>query len=346
MPTQAKYKVTCNSKDITADISQCLISMDYTDEVAGQSDEFSITLEDVKGLWKYEWYPEKGADLEAWITVGETTLHCGIFQVDEVVAAGGKDVGDTIVIKALAAGIKEGVRTIKSYAHENKTLREVATTIANKYGFKILGNIPNIVLGRQTQHRETDLHYLQRLSAEFGLQFSVRNKQMIFTSIFDLENASAIISIKKNQLTSYSLKDKTADTFLQATSSHFSPKSKKTIQMKTAYGTVSKTVSTPKHDFLEIKTRTENLEQAELVAKAALYRANSLQQEGSITLPGQPLAVSGINIEQQELGMLSGIWHITKSHHQVSKTDGYITTCEIKRVNVIIKEKMKQPDVF
>lgn len=346
MPTKAIYKVTYNSKDITADISSCLISLDYTDEVAGQSDEFNITLEDTDGLWKYEWYPEKGADLEAWITVDEQTLHCGIFQIDEVVASGSKSAGDSITIKALAAGIKEGVRTIKSYAHENKTLREVAATIANKYQFKIIGIIPNIVLGRQTQHRETDLHYLARLSAEFGIQFSVRNKTMVFTSIFDLENAQAVISFKKNNLTEYNLKDKTADTYLQATSSHFTPKGKKKITMKTEYGTISKTISTPKHDFLEIKTRTENVEQAELVSKAALYRANSLQQEGTILIPGSPLVVSGINIEMQELGMFSGIWHTTKSHHQVSKAEGYITNAELKRVNTILKEKMKQQDAF
>ena len=184
MPNQAIYKLTYNSKDITTDISQCLISLDYIDEVDGQSDEFSITMEDIEGLWKYEWYPDKGSLLEAWITQDGQILHCGVFEVDEVVAVGSKEAGDTIVIKALAAGIKEGVRTIKSYAHENKTLREIAATVASKYGYTIIGRVPNIILGRQTQHRETDLHYVQRLSNEFGLQFSVRNKQMIFTSIF------------------------------------------------------------------------------------------------------------------------------------------------------------------
>ena len=44
--------------------------------------------------------------------------------------------------------------------------------------------------------------------------------------------------------------------------------------------------------------------------------------------------------------MFLGIWHVTKSHHQVSKSDGYVTTSEIKRVNTITKDKMKQPDVF
>jgi len=345
MPKQAIYKVTYNTKDITADISQCLISLDYQDEVEGQSDEFSITLEDAQGLWKYEWYPEKGSLLEAWITQDSITLYCGIFEIDEVVAVGGKDSGDTIVIKALAAGIKEGIRTIKSFAHENKTLREIASTVAAKYGYQIIGNVPSIILGRQTQHRETDLHYLQRLSNEFGLQFSIRNKKMIFTDIFGLEGSAAVISFKKNQLTNYNLKDKTAETFIEATSTHFSPKTKKTVMMKTTYGVVMKSVSVPKHDFLEIKIRTENPQQAEMIAKAALYRANSLQQEGTLTIPGSPLVVCGINIELTELGMFSGIWHCTKSHHQVSKTDGYVTTPEIKRVNTIAKEKMKQPDV-
>ena len=136
MPSEATYKVILNKKDISANISADLISLDYTDEVAGQSDELSITLQDSKGLWKYEWYPEKGDELQAYITVNGKTLDCGIFEIDEVEASGSKDAGDVVIIKALAAGIKDSVRTVKSYAHENKTLREVAATTANKYGFK------------------------------------------------------------------------------------------------------------------------------------------------------------------------------------------------------------------
>lgn len=344
MPSEATYKVILNKKDISANISADLISLDYTDEVAGQSDELSITLQDSKGLWKYEWYPEKGDELQAYITVNGKTLDCGIFEIDEVEASGSKDAGDVVIIKALAAGIKDSVRTVKSYAHENKTLREVAATTANKYGFKLVGEIPNIILSRQTQHRETDLHFLASISAENGLQFSLRNKQLIFTSIFNLESGNPVFSFVKSDLIDYNIKDKTADTYVRATSSHFSPKKKKLITMTIEYGVVTKNISTPKHDYLEIKTRTENEQQAELKSKAALYRANTLQQEGTIVIPGNVLVVSGINIELQQLGMMSGLWHITKSHHKVHKENGYTTTPEIKRVNTIAKEKMKQPD--
>ena len=86
-------------------------------------------------------------------------------------------------------------------------------------------------------------------------------------------------------------------------------------------------------------TKAENKQQAEKKAQAALHRANSRQQEGSISLEGQPLLVAGNNFELTGLGQLSGKYHIEKSTHKISATGGYTTDLEIKRVGYVEVKK-------
>lgn len=344
MPEQATYKVTYNNKDWTADISSSLISIDYTDNTQGESDELSITLEDREGLWKNEWQPEFGATLEAFIYSEGKQLNCGIFIIDEMEGAGSKQAGDVVIIKALSAGIKDEMRTIKSLAHANKTLKEIATTIANKYAFKIVGTVPNILLGYEVQHRETDLHYLSRISAEYGVIFSIRGKQMTFTDMFALEGGASIFSFKKSDLINYRIKDKTADTFLRATSTFFSPTKKQVVSQTINAEETTKGDKNFRNDYLEIKIPTENEQQAARKAKAGLYAKNIIQQEGSIDIQGNVAIVAGINIELTELGNMSGIFHVEKSSHKVNRQGGYLTDAELKKVNTVDAIKKKQPD--
>jgi phage protein D len=336
------YKLTYNNKDITQDIASDLIDIEYTDNVNGQSDELTIRLQDANGLWKNEQYPELGAIITCQIIQDNEILDCGRFEYDETDFMGSRDGGDVFAIKCLAAGIKEAIRTRKSSAHQNKTLREIVNTIASKYGYKVIGTIPDVRIGYEVQHRVTDLQYLDRLAAQYGVQFSVRGNQMVFTSIYDLENAQAIFTLGKSQLINYNIKDKTADTYLRATSSYFNPKTKKLVQFSVDGSEVVKFQASPKKDFLQIRTRAENETQAQIKAKAALYRANSLQQEGNIAAPGNILLVAGVNIQLNELGNGSGIWHITQAKHSVTREGGYITDCQIKRVGVVAAELRKQ----
>ena len=45
-------KVLYNGKDISADVSEYLSSIVYTDKVDGESDTIEITVDDVDGLWR------------------------------------------------------------------------------------------------------------------------------------------------------------------------------------------------------------------------------------------------------------------------------------------------------
>ncbi len=137
MSQAAKYyvQVLYNGINISTDITNHLVGLRYIDNVHGKSDEIEITLEDSDGKWRNEWYPKK-KDLLT-VSIGpdkDSAFDCGVFWIDEIEASGSPDV---IIIRGLATGPKGTLSTKKSYAHEGKTLREIAQTIAGNNGLVI-----------------------------------------------------------------------------------------------------------------------------------------------------------------------------------------------------------------
>lgn len=328
------YKVLYDGKNITADVSKHLLSLSYTDKTEGESDELEITLEDVDQLWQHEWYPTKGSILKAEIGIaGGTTLSCGAFMIDEIEFAAPPDV---VTFRGLAAGIHSALRTKKSYAHENKTLSEVIRTMAAKSGFQVSGTIADIRMGRIMQHRETDLAFLKRLSADYGYAFSVRDKTLVFTSIYDLEKRAGVLSFDRTDLTGFSFRDKAADTYTGATSKYHNPAKKELV----SYDETGEDTDVA-GERLEIRSKAENKQQAEAKAKAALHRANTQEKTGTITVPGNTLLVAGQNIEITGIGVLSGKYHVTGSHHQIDRSGAYTTEAELKRVGAVPESKYK-----
>lgn len=332
----ATYKVLYNNKNITRDITDHLISLTYNDKVAGESDELTLSIEDSDLLWQNDWYPTKGARLEAWIQQDGLELSCGAFSIDEIELTMDRGGGDVVNISALAAFITKKMRTKGSSAHSKKSLREICNTIAAKHGLTVQGKIENIVIGRVTQYQETDLGFLHRIASDYGYTFSVRDNKMIFTSVYDLESHKHILTIDKSEITAHSIKDKTVGTYKKATVKHHNPKTNKTID-----ASYDKEYIDEIEDEYDIKIRVENKQQAEVKSKAALHKKNSLEKTGNIAMAGNVLMVAGINFELTGMGALSGIQHIISSSHTIDRGGGYVCTAEIKAVGKVDKSKWK-----
>jgi uncharacterized protein len=325
------YTVLYNNKNITTDIGNDVISIDYTDKIKGESDELSITLNDAEGKWKGPWYPEKGATLELQIEQDGSVLNAGVFKIDEI-AASGSTSGDVVTIKALAASITQKLRTAQTYAHENKTLREIATTIAAALGLTVLGTIKDIRIGRQHQYRETALQFLNRIGSLYGYIFSVRGGQLIFTYYEDIENRTPSLTYNKSDLTGYDFKDTTAKVYRLAQVKHHSSKKKKVVQHISVEN--KQIYTTVKNDDLELRVRAENEQQAEAIAKYALYKHNSKSQEGNISGPGNILFLSGNCCNINGFGAFDGRWHIQQSQHSINRDGGYTISGSVKKVGV------------
>ena len=266
--TQATYKILYNNKNITKDISDHLLQLTYTDKVTGESDELEINLEDSDLLWQNAWYPEKGASLLAEIEQDGVVLKCGNFTIDEIEMSSGRSSGDTVTIKAIAAGITKKLRTSRSTAHENKSLREIVNTIASANGLTVKGEIDTIIFERYTQYNKTDLNFLQHLANEYGYTFSIRDAVLTFTSMYTLEGHAHILTLDKTDLTGWSLKDKTSGIYKKASVRHHSPKKNKTIN----YDEFADDPDFTAEDILFLRNKAENDQQAKAKAKSHLHR--------------------------------------------------------------------------
>lgn len=360
--TPISYKVVYNSKNITKDISEHLLSLTYTDKVEGETDEMELTLEDKDGLWQNEWYPGKGDTIEVNIIDDDKTLPCGVFTVDEIKLSGSKSDGDVITISNVAASITKKMRTKRNTAHENKTLRQLAQAVADRHGLTIQGTIPDVTFGRITQHRKSDLAFLSGIAYQYGIVFNVRGKILIFHKQTDLEKKEHSVSIDKTEVESFGFIDKTDDTYESANIQFHNPATGDLIKKKVTIGSIGgsanpsaviaagaglvedsdlATDDVPSGDEQEKYDKVENEQQAEIQASSSLRRKNTRIKTTSISCPGNMLLVSGNNVELTGFGKMSGIYHITEAKHKVSKSDNYKTSFEGKKVDPVPPAKYK-----
>ena len=141
---QPTFKLEYNKKDITKDISDYVLNINYTDVEHGQSDEVEIIFEDSQKLWQDAWIPSKGDNIRLYIGyVGEKLLNCGVFEIDEIEFSTPPDI---LIVKAIATGITKSLRQNNSVAYENKNLKQIANEIANVFSNEVqqIYNIKNV----------------------------------------------------------------------------------------------------------------------------------------------------------------------------------------------------------
>jgi phage protein D len=347
---EPKFKIKYAGKEITTDLSGYLIEVTYTDAEEGESDEITFTLADPEGIWRDAWYPKKGDAMELEIGYDAKLMPCGRFEIDELKLRGNAS-GDTVEIRALAAGIKKSIRTKRSTAHEKQTLRQIAEKIASANGLSVQGDIPNVQIERVTQNQQTDLAFLRRVAGEYGCMFSIRDSKLIFTSIFEVEKSKEVLEIDRTELLEYDVTDKAVQTYKKAEVRYANSANKKVVKGDASSGgkaDAGAAIGGDKEqntsdDVLAIRTKAENEQQANLKAQAALHRANSHEQEARFSVIGEPRLVAGVNVTITGLGKLSGKYHVTKSTHRIGRTTGYITEIETYRLKDVAKPEQRKP---
>ena len=320
------YEVTINGTNVTDDISVYVSQVEYSDRIEEESDEVSIILDDVEGLWQSDWYPSQGDTLTLKMGYPGNMLDCGNFEIDQIELSG---LPDTLTVKAIAAAITESMRTRNSRAYEKQTLKDIAQFIADKHGLKLMGDtsrLANIEIGRKTQDNESDISFLSGIARRYGIIFSVRGDKMIFLNPEDLEKEDAIAAFNRYQISTYSFKDKTSDTYWEATVSQRDIKTN-TVQKWSVQSSGDPT----KQDTIVVGGRVENANQAEAVTEGAIREMNRDKLTGRFTTEGNPLLVAGANVDMEGFGAFSGKWTIRESTHRISADTGYTTEVSIRK---------------
>lgn len=324
MVPQAKWVLSYSGADITGDIAADALMISYVDADHGKSDEIEVKLEDRMHRWKGSWYPEKGDVLDLMIGwIGRGMLPCGKFEVDEISFDGPPD---TVTVRGLSAPVTASLRTKKTRAFENKTLRQIAEQIAGEHGLTVEGEIENITIKRVTQNDERDLEFLRRTAEEYAHVFAVREKVLFFSKVADLEKQDPVAVIPRTEMKRFNFTDKTHEVYKECTLSYHDPETSKLISVTVQ----AEGVTTG--DTLKIRARVESEAQAKTRAEAELKRANAKRLRGRIQIIGDHRMIAGNVIEVAMMGKLSGRYYVETSRHRIERGSGYTTEIEVRRV--------------
>jgi phage protein D len=351
---RAWLQVTYNSKDISEALAQYLISASYTDNLSGQVDDMSLTLEDKSGLWQSDWMPVKGAALDITLCTynwqglydGEFDTNLGTFEVDEIEMTSAPDV---VNIKAVAISVGDDSTlrsTLRSKTWENISVRKVANDIAWENGMKLFWDCddnPNI--DKLEQNDESDLSVLQKVCDDAGFALKITTDTIIVFDEAKYEQAEPVIEIyhpgtntiadvaeadgtptpdRIFHSTGYSFKTKIRDVYKKCHIKYTNDQDKSVIESTFTDPNKSNGAT------LEIHQQVTSQAEADRLAKKKLREKNRDECTGSYSLDGCQFLCAGETIEMIGFGVFSGRYIVTQAKHDISGS-GYVTSIDVRR---------------
>lgn len=166
------------------DISDYIIDFSYTDNT-DQTDDISIEVDDRKGLWLNDWFPETGDTINISIEVSDwkyfndnRSLLIGDFEVDSV------EFGNTITINAVSVPISSSARSEKkNKGWENISLSNIVNDISQNISLSLIYETDiDPFYDRIDQNNKSDLCFVEELCKSDGLCMKVSDNKLV---IFD-----------------------------------------------------------------------------------------------------------------------------------------------------------------
>jgi len=315
---RASLSLLYDNVDITADLSDYLISFSYEDNSDNKADDLQVVVEDKKGLWRGSWYPSKGARLvgslitQDWKEVGATqTLPLGSFEIDEISYTGPPDV---VTLKAVSIPVHSSlVDEDKIRAWEETALSVIAGDIANEAQLELMFDSDfDPEYDRIEQSEEPDLPFLQRLCDQAGLSLKVSSdKIIIFDSAKYEEMPSVAVIVKgESDIISYEFTSATRNIYSAARIEYQPSLWEDPIEYTYTPPSAPETGKT-----LFINERASSLAEAEKIAKLRLRKINANENRANITLIGNQLLVAGVNVTLSGFGNFDGKYFIETAVH-------------------------------
>ncbi|MCP4163622.1 MAG: hypothetical protein GY760_26485 [Deltaproteobacteria bacterium] len=320
------YSYKEKKKDISKDITKYLMSFTYMDAASGSKDDLNIKLEDRYGLWKGDWLPSKGAELEAEINFENKVLKCGKFTLDDISFSGPPDVVSLKAITSVGGTSVEGTK--KQKTRENITLEALLKEIAEKNGLQFYYDCDKAInLEKTKQAEETDLGYLKRLCDETGLKMKISNKMVIIFEAKKADRANSKFTLEKGKsnIISYSFNTKLHEIY----------KSCKVKYQEVGSKDFKEFTYTPDNPpesgkILVKKRLVKSIAETEDAAKSELRMANQNEVTGNLSVVGDPLLIAGVCIDLKGFKTFDGKYYINQVTHTIGS--GYTTGLSIRKV--------------
>lgn len=320
-----------NNLDISNDLQPYLKTFNCTDYSSGKADDLQITLEDRAGLWKGDWYPDKGATLTASIMVQNwdqldtiAYLPLGTFELDEI---SGDGPPESVTVKAVSVPVSTSLRgEDKTRAWEKTTLQAIAGDIASGAGLELYWDTDeDTEYDRIEQAEKSDLAFLQTLCEDAGLSLKVTGTQIVIYDDSKYEQMDPVKTIIKgtSDVEGYSFNSKTRDVYSAARVEYQGGKG----------GGITYTYNPPNRPntgkTLVINQRVTSIAEAERLCKKKLRQKNKEETTFNITVKGDVILVAGLTVMVQGWQKFDGKYFIEQATHGGPK---YTTQLGLRKV--------------
>lgn len=335
MARRAKAKVIFDGADISKDLEQYLLQIEYVDNDEDDADTLSIKVQDREGVWQSKWLGAmweagKAMSIQAVIsacnwnsTGGDSVLDCGAFELDAVSAQGPPN---TITIKGTSAPYNCTLQqTQHSKSWESYDLKKIAGEIADNAGMAVQ-YLPKPVpsYARVEQYRCSDIMFLKKLCQDAGFSVKICNKIIVIFEQKEYEVKGPVRTFSKGDGTYTSYKLYTNETQTYALCHVYYNNDGNLIEWtQKAEDYDPKNNSNQK---LEIQQKVGSVEEAKALAKEMLRLYNKFAFEAQFTVPGDTSLVAGATFQISGFGKFDGKYLIKTSQHTVSGSGGYVTT--------------------
>lgn len=318
---QAYYKITVNDKDITEKLKDSIEDLTYTDNASKDSDNISLTMNSIAKLEKFtklkleiittNWKKEHDNNI----------FNCGFFLIDDINISGFPE-------KYEANAINAPINTEFLDGEVEKTwskasFKTILNDIVKKYNLELVYDTSdNPILQTVTQSKKSDSSFIEELCEKYGFCMKIYNNKVVIYKECEYEKKSSKIKIKKTDVKSYSISDKTREANY----------SKIEVEYKTNSDSSKKYIySTEKTGNTLISSVTaENLQEAILIAKSELRKSNREQIKIELQLIGMTDLVATDCVELEGFSNYDGKYFIEKIAHNFNS--GYTIDISLHKV--------------
>lgn len=171
------FRLTVNTKDVTANIRDRLLSLTLTDNRGFEADQLDIELDDADGQLAL---PVRGAVVKLFLGwAGQPLTGKGEFTVDEVEHHGAPD---TLTIRARSADFRGTLNSRREESWHDTTLGAVVKQIAERNNLTpaIAAEFIDIAVRHIDQTQETDAKFLTRLASLHGAVAAIKAGRLLF----------------------------------------------------------------------------------------------------------------------------------------------------------------------
>lgn len=335
---RTEVEIVFDGADITNSIKPYLLSVTYTDNEEGETDDLQVKVQDRDGEWLQSWLDRAiAAAAGAKLTFSaaftqknwgnDATLPTGDFELDGVSY---DDPPATAAVKGTSLPFSAPIRqTKKSKAWENYALSGIAGEIAGANGMRLLFESANDPFYERVEQRKTsDSAFLAKLCKDAGISLKATDGALVLFDQAVYEAKPPVRTIRKGAKGGYtkvSLSTGAADhQYGSCRVSYVDPGSGKCIE-----GTYSANEEET-GQCLEISAKVADAGEAKALAEKRLRLHNRLTRFASFSFPGDPALVASVTVQLEGWGGWDGKYIVKRAVHTVD-TSGYTTKINARR---------------